>query len=233
MQAPLRVSGAGLTPSLHRPNLLFLSSYAYRHPPNCHATEPKSTLSAHTNATYTDKRTDIEELPTSLFTVASQEFPWRFFLATNKGRSAATAHTAPSAYKPAHTHSCSPRPSPNATLPQPIAESKNQMSTLHDGLLQQAPHYASRTTGALSAASPSLPKRTHCDLCTALKPFECTACLLSGRNKTQKHSMPRRVFDRMKGYINSCQRLMLSTTILHGPNLHAHSAPTQFYSRTA
>ena len=112
MQAPLRASGAGLTPSLHRPNLLFLSSHAYRHPPKCHATEPKSTLSAHTNATYTDKRTDIEELPTSLFTVASQEFPRRFFHATHEGRSAAPAHTATSAYKPAHNHSCSPRLSP-------------------------------------------------------------------------------------------------------------------------
>ena len=160
MQAPLRVSGAGLTPSLHRPNLLFLSSYAYRHPPNCHATEPKCSLSAHTNATYTCKRTDIEELPPSLFTVASQEFPRRFFHATNKGRSAATAHIATSAYKPAHTHPCSPCPSPNATLQHPIAESNNQMSTLHDALHQQAPHHASRTTGALSATSPSLPKRT-------------------------------------------------------------------------
>ena len=75
-------------------------------------------------------------------------------------------------------------------------------------------------------------KRPHCGLWTALKPLEYTACLLSERNKTQKHSMPRRVCDGVKCYIYSCQRLMLSATILHGPNLHAHSAPTQFYSRT-
>ena len=83
-----------------------------------------------------------------------------------------------------------------------------------------------------SLSSAVLLKGPHCGLWTALKPLEYTACLLSGRNKTQKHSMPRRVCDGVKCYIYSCQRLMLSATILHGPTLHAHSAPTQFYSRT-
>ena len=128
--------------------------------PNYHASQQTSLSSVLTSGTQANKRTDSEKLPPSLFPAASQASPRRFFHATHEGRSAAPAHTATSAYKPSHNHSCSPRPSPNATLPQPIAEFNNQMSTLHDGLLQQAPHYASRTTGALSATSPPFPKTT-------------------------------------------------------------------------
>ena len=128
--------------------------------PNYHASQQTSLSSVLTSGTQANKRTDSEKLPPSLFPAASQASPRRFFHATHEGQSAAPAHTATSAYKPSHNHSCSPRPSPNATLPQPTAECKNPTSALHDGLNQQAPHYASRTTHGLLATSAALRNRT-------------------------------------------------------------------------